>query len=46
MVPNDLETIKRHEDRLIEISNLELQIENAEKYFENGVNRIIDFLKR
>ncbi len=43
---NDLETIKRHEDRLTEISNLELQIENAEKYFENGVSKIIDFLNK
>jgi len=43
---NDLETIKRHDDRIIEMSNINIQIENVEKYFENGVNKIIDFLNK
>jgi superfamily II RNA helicase len=43
---NDLETIKRHDDRIIEMSNIDIQIENVEKYFENGVNKIIDFLNK
>ncbi len=42
----DLEIIKRNEDRINELNDIEIQINNAEKYFENGINRIIDFLNK
>lgn len=41
---NDLELIKKHNDNLIEIKNLDKEIENLQNYFEIGVNKIINFL--